>query len=113
MSTAASRTQKADDNESETDAERQRLQKEMEVQQQIEEWMISQGVSFAGMETSTSYNSREARRTNLKLKEIAQLYRKDTSVMDKRFMVERNRTSKVTMANGRIPDSAARKKLVG
>ena len=32
------------------EAERRRLQKEMEVQQQIEEWMISQGVTFGGME---------------------------------------------------------------
>ena len=34
----------------EDSAERQRLQREMEQQQQIEEWMISQGVSFGGME---------------------------------------------------------------
>ena len=30
--------------------ERQRVLREMEQQQQIEEWMISQGVSFGGME---------------------------------------------------------------
>lgn len=34
----------------EDSAERQRLLREMEQQQQIEEWMISQGVSFGGME---------------------------------------------------------------
>ena len=31
-------------------SERQRVLREMEQQQQIEEWMISQGVTFGGME---------------------------------------------------------------